>query len=231
MLKTNTGKDRKAVRTQAKKREILKAASRVFRRHGLQGAGMRQIASEAGMLAGNLYYYFENKQALLAFCQQDTLGGLLELSKTVAASGLTADRKLYLLVLGHILLLNEGTPGSLAHLEIEALEPRWADEIRAQRDFYERAIRSLVTEGIEAKIFRPADAKATTLAILGAVNWTVKWYRPDGRRSARDIGCDFAEFLVHGLLASKAIVQLDPADLAVIDTLIDEQTSGTSTFK
>ena len=189
---------------------------------------MRQIATEAGMLAGNLYYYFENKQALLAFCQQDTLDGLLELAKTVANSGLSADRKLYLLILGHILLLNEGTPGSLAHLEIEALEPRWADEIRAQRDVYEQAIRDLVSEGIEAGIFREADPKVTTLAILGSANWTVKWYRPSGRRSATDIGCDFAEYLVRGLLASTTDLRLDSADLALIDKVIAQQTSSAS---
>lgn len=219
-IERSAAKDRKALRTQAKKREILKAASRVFRRHGLQGAGMRQIAAEAGMLAGNLYYYFENKQALLAFCQQDTLGGLLDLASAVESSEVTADRKLYLLILGHVLLLNEGTPGSLAHLAIETLEPRWANEIRAQRDVYERAVRGLVSEGVEAGIFRPADPKTTTLAILGAVNWTVKWYRSEGRRSAREIGSEFADYLVRGVLASGRDLTIAPSDLAVIDDVV-----------
>ena len=37
--------------------------------------------------------------------------------------------------------------------------------------------------------------------ILGAVNWTVKWFRPDGRKSAREIGREQAELLVRGVLA------------------------------
>ncbi len=37
------------------------------------------------------------------------------------------------------------------------------------------------------------------LAILGALNWTVKWYRSDGARSAIQIGRDFARILVRGL--------------------------------
>ena len=210
-------KERKAARTQAKKREILKAASRVFRRHGLQGAGMRQIAAEAGMLAGNLYYYFENKQALLAFCQQDTLAGLLELARKVERSDYPADQKLFLLILGHVVQLNEATPGSLAHLEIEALEARWADEILPQRDIYERVIRGLVDEGIAAGIFRDVDAKTTTLAILGAVNWTVKWYRPRGGRSAVEIGREFAELLVRGLIASGVSFEPPAFGLARLD--------------
>ncbi|MEO8277220.1 MAG: helix-turn-helix domain-containing protein, partial [Thermoanaerobaculia bacterium] len=42
----------------ARRREILAAASRLFRREGLASAGMREIAAELGMTAGNLYYYF-----------------------------------------------------------------------------------------------------------------------------------------------------------------------------
>ncbi|MEM7354650.1 MAG: TetR/AcrR family transcriptional regulator [Acidobacteriota bacterium] len=214
---TMSGRDRKLARTQAKKREILKAASRVFRRHGLQGAGMRQIAAEAGMLAGNLYYYFENKQALLAFCQEDTLAGLLDLASKVEGSGLPADQKLYLLILGHVLRLNEGTPGSLAHLEIEALEPRWADEIVPRRDVYERVLRDVVQEGIEAGIFRQVNVKTTTLAILGAVNWTVKWYRPKGSRSAAEIGHEFADYMVRGLLLPGMLFEAPDAALAALE--------------
>ncbi len=199
-----------------KKRQILQAASRVFRRHGLHGAGMREIAAEAGMRAGNLYYYFENKQDLLAFCQRDSLDGLLELGRRVETSGLAADQKLYLLILGHVQQVNEATPGSLAHLEIEALESPWRDQILPQRDLYEGMVRGLVEGGIEAGVFRRVDAGTAARAILGAVNWTVKWYRPDGSRSAGAIGRDFAEHLVRGLLAPEVpfrapAVELDAA--------------------
>jgi hypothetical protein len=40
--------------------------------------------------------------------------------------------------------------------------------------------------------------------ILGALNWTVKWYQPGGRRSADSIGEEFADLLVRGLLADKS---------------------------
>ncbi len=145
-----------------KKRQILQAASRVFRRHGLHGAGMREIAAEAGMRAGNLYYYFENKQDLLAFCQRDSLAGLLELARRAEASRLPADQKLYLLILGHVQRVNEATPGSLAHLEIEALEPPWRDEILPQRDRYEGMVRALIDDGIASGVFRSVDTRTAT---------------------------------------------------------------------
>jgi AcrR family transcriptional regulator len=184
-----------------RKREILQAASAVFRRQGLQGTGMRDIAAELGMHVGNLYYYFRNKQELLAFCQQDALGGLLALAERVRALALRPDAALWLLVVGHVVQLNEETPGSLAHLEVEALEPEWRRAILEQRDTYDSALRDLIERGIAAGIFRPTDSKVAALALLGALNWTVKWYRPRGTKSARQIGEEFAGLLVRGLMA------------------------------
>jgi hypothetical protein len=36
------------------------------------------------------------------------------------------------------------------------------------------------------------------------VNWTVKWFRPEGGKTAREIGREIAELLVQGLLAAGA---------------------------
>jgi AcrR family transcriptional regulator len=201
-------------RTLARKREILAAASRVFRRRGVPGAGMREIAAEAGMTVGNLYYYFDNKQALLAFCQQDGLDGLLELAARLGSLDLPAASRLYLLVVGHIERLNEGTPGSLAHLEVEGLDGGFRDAILARRGDYEQALRSLVQEGIDRGAFRRLDAKVAALAILGALNWTVRWFRPEGGSSPREIGREFAELLVRGLLAPGAEFQAPDLDAA-----------------
>jgi len=185
-----------------KKREILDAASRVFRRRGLQATGMRDIAAELGMAVGNLYYYFKDKEELLAFVQEDALAGLLEIAARVRETGLRADARLFRMIEEHVVRLNEGTPGSLAHLEVEALGETLRREVQERRDEYERAFRDTIKEGTVAGVFRPVDPKVSALAILGAVNWTVKWFRPDGRKSAREIGREQAELLVRGVLAA-----------------------------
>ncbi len=186
------------------RRRILEAASRVFRRRGLHATGMRQIAAEAGMHAGNLYYYFRSKQELLAFCQEETLDRLLAAAESARASGLPPEATLRRMIGDHLVCLNETLPGSLAHLEVEALGAPWQARIKRRRDRYERLLRDIVRRGIEAGSFRAIDPKAATLALLGALNWTVKWFRPDGGLSARELGEQFAELLVGGLAASAA---------------------------
>jgi AcrR family transcriptional regulator len=187
-------------KTLRRRREILEGASRVFRERGLHATGMRDIAAELDMHVGNLYYYFRNKQDLLAFCQQDALDGLLSRARTVRKEELRADTQLFKLIYAHVHLLNYELPASLAHLEIEALEPEVRQPVLRQRDEYERLLRETVDEGIQSGLFRPTDPKVATLAILGAVNWTVKWFRPGGPAKIAEIARQFAEYLVMGLL-------------------------------
>ncbi|HTQ81047.1 MAG TPA: TetR/AcrR family transcriptional regulator [Thermoanaerobaculia bacterium] len=187
-----------------RKRAILEAASRVFLRKGIHATGMRDIAAELGMAVGSLYYYFEDKEELLAFVQEDALAGLLELAEEVRGLELTADARLFRLIAGHVVRLNdlaEGTPGSLAHLELEHLRPARRAVLLAQRDRYEQHLRELIEEGVGEAIFRPTDPKVAALTILGAINWTVRWFRPEGGKSAHQIGQESAELLVRGLLA------------------------------
>ena len=36
-------------------------------------------------------------------------------------------------------------------------------------------------------------------AILGAINWIARWYKPEGRLQAPELGAQFADHLVGGL--------------------------------
>lgn len=189
-----------------RKRQILEAASRVFRAKGLHAAGMRDIASELGMAVGNLYYYFRDREDLLAFVQESALARLLEMAARVQALELPADRKLLLLLEEHVVGLNdpeEGTPGSLAHLEVEALGEERRAAVLGRRDEYEQIVRALIDEGIGQGLFACPDAKVASLALLGSVNWTVKWFRPGGGKSAREIGRQIAAMMVRGLQAPR----------------------------
>jgi TetR/AcrR family transcriptional regulator len=184
----------------ARRREILSAASRLFRTKGLHGAGMREIAAELGMTAGNLYYYFPSKQALLAYCQEATLDALLAGSdeEDPGARGGAAAR-LRRLIEAHVVCLNETYPGSLAHLETEELAPGQRQELLAKRKRYERRIAGLVEAGIRSGELRPCDPQLAARALLGAVNWTVKWFSDEGEKSAAEVGSAFADLFLDGM--------------------------------
>jgi AcrR family transcriptional regulator len=184
----------------ARRAEILRRAAAVFRERGFHGAGMREIARDLGMTPGNLYYYFASKDDLLYECQRQALDTLqVGVERAAAAPGGAAAR-LRAAIHDHVLCLLVETGGSAAHLEFRALPgPRRAG-IARRRDAYERALRRLVADGVRAGEFRPVDEKLATLAILGALNATVTWWRPDGPLEPERIAEAFATTLVGGLL-------------------------------
>jgi hypothetical protein len=57
----------------------------------------------------------------------------------------------------------------------------------------------MIQDGIAAGDFRPTNAKTAVFAILGAINWIARWYRPEGALHADELGREFAEHLLGGL--------------------------------
>jgi TetR/AcrR family transcriptional repressor of uid operon len=50
----------------ARRAQVLEAAAECFRQAGFHGASMAAISKAAGMSAGHIYHYFENKEAIIA---------------------------------------------------------------------------------------------------------------------------------------------------------------------
>jgi TetR/AcrR family transcriptional regulator, cholesterol catabolism regulator len=183
-----------------RKTEILRQAADAFRTHGFHGVGMREIAKTLGMTPGNLYYYFESKDDLLYVCQKTALTTLLASARRAVRSTASPEAKIRAIVVAHLHCLLEETGGSAAHLEFRALPGARRAELARQRDAYERLIGRIIGDGIAGGAFRPADPRLATLAMLGTLNSTVVWWRPDGPRPVAEVADAFASFILGGLV-------------------------------
>jgi AcrR family transcriptional regulator len=193
-------KPRAEGRALARRLGILRAAARVFRAHGFANTGMRQIAEAAELSSGNLYYYFASKQELLYFCQDYSLDRMLDAIKASREEyASTAAERLHLVIDQQLRLMLDELAGAAAHLEVDALPAAMRARIVKKRDRYERAVREIIADGMAHGTFVPGDPALTTRAILGALNWTARWYRPDGPRSPAEIAKAFSDYLVRGL--------------------------------
>ncbi|MEE9393085.1 MAG: TetR/AcrR family transcriptional regulator [Planctomycetota bacterium] len=188
-------------RSLARKRTILLEASKAFREKGFHATGMRDIAARLDVTVGSLYYYFNNKEELLIFCQEDTLLRLESYVAWIDDLGLRPDTRLHALISSHVACLNVGTRGSLAHLEVPESDTPENRALLRKRSHYRRVLGEVIEEGIQRGILETPEPRLAVMAILGAVNWTVRWYQAKGDRSPREIGESFADQLVQGLLA------------------------------
>ncbi|HKI91053.1 MAG TPA: TetR/AcrR family transcriptional regulator [Gaiellaceae bacterium] len=201
-ISDGTGRLRR--RADERRREILRAAGRVFRRRGVAAAGMREIAAEAELSPSNLYHYFDGKQQILCVCQELSLERMLGALRQARRSERNAHERLADVVRAHVLCMLDEIEGAAAHLEIEALPEPLRRRIVARRDRYERGVRGLIADGVAAGEFAPCEPTLVTRAILGALNWTARWFHPDGRHTAAEVADSMADYLVRGLTATGA---------------------------
>ena len=62
-------------------------------------------------------------------------------------------------------------------------------------------MRHLIAAGTRTGEFVPCDPALAARAILGALNWSVRWFHPEGALTAAEIAEGFAGYLIRGLLA------------------------------
>lgn len=199
MVKWADRRDARAHLRQVRRDRILLEAARCFNRQGYRGTTLDDIARGLGVSTAALYYYFTSKEALLLACHRLSMEiGMDCLRRAEAAGGSPADR-LRAALEDYIQHITDDLHGGVAMVEEGALSRARYRQVVKLRDDYEREIRRLIEEGVEANLFEECDAATVGFAILGAVNWIPKWYRPKGRRSGKEIARIFAAYLIRGL--------------------------------
>ena len=187
--------------------DILRAAAQVFRKHGFHGTSMQQIADAVGLQKGSLYHHIASKEELLHEVMMAGLTQLGERLKAVATSPLPPANKLRQLIDTHILYAAENldiaTVVLFEHRAVLSF-PALRDEYVSRRDLFESQFRQAIQEGVDSGDFRPVDVPIVAQTLLGAHNWLVMWYRPEGRLSLQEITSIIADTFLRGLLVEKA---------------------------
>lgn len=176
-------------------RETLMAVSaRLFAKGGFDATSMRDIARDAGMLAGSMYYHFPSKNDLIAAVYEEGVAEITAAVDAGVAAAPAADpwARLEAACVAHLQsLLSDSAHAAVMTADLSRLDPRLRRRLVTLRDGYERRFVELA-----AAVPLPAGTDRTLwrLQLLGALNWTPTWYRP-GRKSPAAIGRALVESL------------------------------------
>jgi AcrR family transcriptional regulator len=201
---TSAARTRKSEQT---RQRLLDAAARVFRDKGYAGARLSDIAEAADMHTPGVYYYFPSKEDLVEEVLRAGVAraaAFVEDRVAAVPPGAPALDRLRAAIEGHVLTVLEIGDYTSANIRIFGQLP---DDIRrrhlAQQRAYGELWRSLLEGARAAGELRPGlDLSVLRMLILGALNWTVEWYRPGaGSLSAAEVARHATTMICEGLRA------------------------------
>lgn len=175
---------------------------------------MRDIAEAAELSPANLYNYFQGKHEILFFCQDNSLDRMIAALEKARRMRASAAERLRFVIVSHLRCVLDEVEGSAAHLLTSALPPRLQRSLIVKRDRYEEGVRQLIAAGTRSGEFVRCDPTLAACAMLGALNWSVRWFSPEGRLTSAEIAEGFADYLIRGLLAKPGFLRRAPAGRA-----------------
>jgi AcrR family transcriptional regulator len=161
---------------------LLAVSARLFAKGGFEATSMRDIAGRAGMLAGSMYYHFPSKNDLIAAVYQ---AGVAEIGAAVdQATARTRGpwTRLEAACAAHLgSLLSDSAHAAVMTADLGRLDRRLRRRLVVLRDGYEARFVALVAA---LPLAAGTDRTLWRLQLLGALNWTPTWYRPNGKSPA-----------------------------------------------
>lgn len=184
---------------EAKREALLREAARAFNRLGFHATSLDDIARNLGVTKAALYHYIPNKHALLRDCFGKAMAVAFASLERAQRDGRTGREKLSLTLSGYLEQMIDELNCCVVLLEENSLLPADHAQVVQERDRFEHALRDLVREGIADGSIVPCDPKLAVFAILGALNWVPKWFRPDGEWSAKELTAALADLFDRAL--------------------------------
>ncbi len=156
--------------SKARKTQILQAAQRVFARRPFLEATMQEIAQEAGLSIGGVYWYYKSKDEIIAALLQQNAANIAAILGQLAQAAGTA-RERFILFFDQILAATEEIAGLyLTGVKLYAMTSRDPQMQRAMAEIgalYMQGLSALIQQGIDSGEFRPVDANEAAEALLG----------------------------------------------------------------
>jgi TetR/AcrR family transcriptional regulator, cholesterol catabolism regulator len=182
---------------QRRREELIGIACDIFAERGFDGATLQDIADQFGVLKGSLFHYINSKDDLLFEIIEGVYLGAEEMIWPIAGEEGSAVSRLRRLVVAYVRYITEHQPAVTVWLhDSNALDPGRQRMIREYEDRGRHRLTGLIAEAQrEGGIRADANPPIVALALLGAMNWVHRWFRPGGL-SAEEIGEEFGRLFL-----------------------------------
>ncbi len=196
-------------RTQAKdyddrKQKIIDASSQLFAKNGYHKASVSSIATACNMSKALLYHYYSSKQEILYNVMLEHVQELDILAKDVMEKKLPAETALKTII-GQYLDIYK-TRVSQHHLlinELNSLTDAQKQQIVTKQNNVVEVFADLAEAICPTSLERHKAKTAISMLMLGMINWTYIWYKPEGSVNSNQLANIITSLFIDGIKGLK----------------------------
>jgi len=198
-----TGQQIDLRKAEATRRRILDAAARVFMHKGYVATRLTDIAEEAEMRAGSLYYHFESKEQIFEEVLQIGIALVFDAVRAAVEElgpEVSHRTRIGAAIEAHLtMLLQHGDYTSANFRNFGQIQDALQLRHLPLRQAYGDYLRGLLEAARDAgEIRADADLSLVRMLLLGALNWSIEWYDPE-KRPLAEIAGELQRMLFDGI--------------------------------
>ncbi len=184
--------------------QILLQAAKLFAEKGYAASSLNELAAAMNYSKGAIYNYFASKQDIYDAIIIFTLTGLYEASAAAIDPKTPPAVQLRAFMVAHAQFLADNYDSFVTMLVSFSgmANTELKDDALKLRDAHERLLRGIIAAGIADGTFRAADPATVGRAVLSLLSWMVRWFKPDGRKTAEQVATEYCDLMLHGLTAA-----------------------------
>ena len=156
-----------------RKQQIREAATRCFVRHGYAQTRLLDIAREAGLSKGGVYFHYRAKEQLFHDILENLSRSLQERWDFDPSVEQQADRSLGRLVVAHLRTMQEHPDEVMLHNLLVAMavqDPAFRLKLEEVTQIMRALYAGIIERGIRDGVFVPGEASILALSVLAYIN-------------------------------------------------------------
>lgn len=171
-----------------RRKELTRQAAQLFVQEGYDRTTVRMLAQEMGIKSGSLFHHFSDKQEILAaVIEEGTHNALTIAHQALEQCDSSPEARLHAMARAHLeTLLTDRNAHVVALYEWRRLDQPAREYLAHLRDAYEALWQMVIDEALSAGLVE-GDRFLVSCFVMGALNWTVRWYDPAGKRSPEEL--------------------------------------------
>jgi len=195
----------------AKRVELLRIATKLFKERGFQSTKLADVAQAAGLDRATIYYYVSSKEELLHESVEGVLDDSIKLAKKLLADErLGSIERLHQIYVALMVSYEENYPATFVYIQeqmyqVAGDETAWAQEIMKKTRAFDQILLGFIRGAVDAGDLRTdIPPRLIENALFGMLNWTHRWFVPGGGMSGREVGEALWSIFASGTLMNTA---------------------------